>query len=155
MLPLNQKAPDFKLYNTQKKEVSLHEQKGRNVVLLFFPFAFTSTCTKELCTMRDNISTYNSLNATIYGISVDSFYTLAKYKEEQQLNFELLSDFNKEVSSAYDCIYDTFGLGLKGVSKRGVFVIDKEGVLRHSEVLENASNLPDFEAINASLKKLN
>jgi peroxiredoxin len=155
MLPLNEKAPAFKLYNTEKKEISLEDQRGKNVLLLFFPLAFTSTCTKELCNVRDNYDMYNNLKATVFGISADSAYTLAKYKEEQKLNFDLLSDFNKEVSAAYDCLYEKFGLGMKGVPKRGVFVIDKAGVLRHSEVLENASDLPNFEAIQKSLEKLN
>ncbi len=153
-LELNQKAPDFTLYNTLKTEVSLSLQKGKNVVLLFFPLAFTSTCTKELCTIRDSLNTYNNLNASVFGISVDSLFTLAKYKEDQALNFELLSDFNKTASQAYNCLYPEFIFGMKGVSKRAVFVIDKEGLLRHTEVLEKASDLPNFEAILSCLKNL-
>jgi peroxiredoxin len=88
--------------------------------------AFTSTCTAELCSIRDNISFYNKVNATVFGISVDSLHTLAKFKSEQNLNFSLLSDFNKEVSSLYDSLYETFGYNMKGVSKRSAFVIDKK-----------------------------
>lgn len=150
-----QKAPAFTLHDTEKKEVSLADQKGKNIVLLFFPLAFTSTCTKELCSVRDNISVYNNTNAAVFGISVDSPQTLARFKQEQGLNFPLLSDFNKEASEAYGSIYDTFGGWMKGVSKRSAFVIDKQGVVRFSQVLENAGDLPDFEAIQRTLAGLN
>lgn len=149
-----QLAPDFTLYNSDKKQVTLSAQKGKNVLLLFFPLAFTSTCTKELCGVRDNISFYNNSNAEVFGISVDALHTLAKYKEEQNLNFTLLSDFNKEVSTAYGSIYEMFGYNMKGVSKRSAFVIDKEGIVRYAEVLENAAEVPDFEAIQRVLSGL-
>jgi len=150
-----QQAPDFMLRDNEKNKVSLSDQKGKNVVLLFFPLAFTSTCTKELCYMRDNLSMYNSLNAQVYGISVDSLYSLNKFKQEQNLNFPLLSDFNKEASIAYDSLYETFSNDMRGVSKRASFVIDKEGIVRYAEVLENAGELPDFKAIEATLNSLN
>ena len=149
-----QQAPDFTLYNTDKKQVTLSEQKGKNVLLLFFPFAFTGTCTKELCSVRDNIAMYGNLNAEVFGISVDSVHTLIKYKEEQALNFPLLSDFNKQASTAYGSIYDSFFLGHNGVSKRSAFVIDKEGIVRYAEVLENALEIPDFEKIKSTLESL-
>src|SRR4051812_37940414 len=155
MLPLNEKAPGFKLFNTEKKEVSLDEQKGKNVLLLFFPLAFTSTCTAELCNIRDNYAIYNGFNATVFGISGDSLFTLKKFKEEQNLNFDLLSDFNKDISTAYDCIYQQFGFGMKGVTKRGAFIVDKNGTLKYAEVLENANDLPNFEAIKKTLESLN
>lgn len=154
-LILNQTAPTFKLYNTEKKEIALSDLKGKNVVLLFFPLAFTSTCTAELCNIRDNYSIYNELNAVVFGISVDSLFTQGKFKEEQKLNFDLLSDFNKETSTAYGSLYHDFILGMKGVSKRSAFVIDKEGKLKYAEVLEKAGDLPNFEAIKACLEKLN
>ena len=154
-LELNAKAPDFKLFNTLKKEISLSEQKGKNVVLLFFPLAFTSTCTAELCNIRDNYALYNDLNAVVFGISGDSLFSLGKFKEEQKLNFDLLSDFNKDVSIAYGSIYELFGFGMKGVTKRAAFVIDKEGVIRYKEVLENASEEPNYEGITSTLKTLN
>jgi peroxiredoxin len=150
-----QAAPDFTLRDNEKNKVTLSDQKGKNVVLLFFPLAFTSTCTKELCYMRDNLAIYNNLNAQVYGISVDSLFTLNKFKEEQNLNFPLLSDFNKEASLAYDCLHETFGNDMKGVSKRASFVIDKEGIVRYAEVLENPSELPDFKAIEDTLNSLN
>ena len=148
------KAPDFKLYNSDKQEVSLSDYKGKNVVVLFFPLAFTGTCTTELCEMRDNISIYSNLNAEILGISVDSLFTLEKYKAEQKLPFNLLSDFNKETSSAYGSLYENFVLGMKGVSKRSAFVVDAEGTIQYAEVLESAGDLPNFEAVQDALKSL-
>jgi peroxiredoxin len=148
-------APDFTLYNSEKVKVTLSEQRGKNVLLLFFPLAFTSTCTKELCAVRDNISHYNNSNATVFGISVDSLYTLGKYKEEQHLNFQLLSDFNKEVAQTYGSLYPLFGYGMHGVTKRSAFLIDREGIIRYAEILENASEIPDFEAIQKVLAMCN
>lgn len=148
-------APEFTLYNSEKNKVSLADQKGTNVLLLFFPLAFTGTCTKELCGIRDNISLYTNSNAVVFGISVDSVYTLAKYKEEQHLNFDLLSDFNKEVSTAYGSLYHTFGLGMQGVGKRSAFVIDKNGIVRYAEVLENATDIPNFDAVQKTLSECN
>jgi peroxiredoxin len=153
-ITIGQKAPGFSLYDSGKNKVTLSEYQGKNVVLLFFPLAFTSVCTAELCSIRDNISLYNTSNAQVFGISVDSPYTLAKFKEEQKLNFPLLSDFNKEVSAFYGALYETFSMELKGVSKRSAFVIDKEGVIRYAQVLENAADLPNFSAIQATLKEL-
>ena len=154
MLTTGQKAPDFTLFNSDKKEVSLQDFQGRNLIILFFPMAFTSVCTAELCEMRDNISTYATLNADVVGISVDSPFTLAKFKEEQKLPFDLLSDFNKEVSQAYDTYYETFALNLKGVSKRSAFVVDKDGIIQYAEVLESAGDVPSFQAIQQTLKEL-
>ncbi len=151
MLQTGQQAPDFTLYDSEKNKLTLSEQRGANVLLLFFPLAFTSVCTVELCAVRDNISQYNNMNATVFGISVDSVYTLAKYKEEQRLNFPLLSDFNKEVSEAYDSLYEKFGFGMRGVSKRSAFLIDVNGILQYAEVLENAKEQPNFEAIQQKL----
>lgn len=153
-IEINKPAPDFKLFNTVKKEVTLSENKGKNVLLLFFPLAFTSTCTAELCNIRDNYAMYNDLNAVVYGISNDSLFVLGKFKEEQKLNFDLLSDFNKTVSAAYDSLYPDFIFGMQGVSKRASFVIDKNGIVKYAEILEKASDLPNFEAIKACLEKL-
>ena len=149
-----QPAPDFTLYDAGKNKVTLSDLKGQNVLLLFFPLAFTSTCTAELCSVRDNISFYNHVNAKVFGISVDSLHTLAKYKAEQNLNFTLLSDFNKDVSTAYGSIYEMFGYNMKGVSKRSAFVIDKNGIVRYAEVLENAGEKPNFKNITLTLEGL-
>lgn len=148
-------APSFQLPDSDTKEmVSLDQFRGQNVVLLFFPMAFTGVCTTELCAMRDDIATYNGLNAQVLGVSVDSPFTLEKFKAEQQLNFSLLSDFNKAASEAYGAMYDEFVFGMKGVSKRSAFVIDADGVVRYAEVLDNAGELPNFEAIKNALSTL-
>jgi peroxiredoxin len=148
-------APDFSLTDTNKQTVTLSSLKGENVVLLFFPFAFTSTCTRELCSVRDDIANYRGLDARVYGISTDAIYSLIKYKEEQQLNFDLLSDFNKEACTAYGSKYEIFNFGTKGVAKRSAFVIDREGIVRYAEVLENASEIPNLEAVKATLGSIN
>lgn len=153
-IQIGQQAPDFTLYDSDKQKVTLSDYKGKNVLLLFFPAAFTSVCTQELCSTRDNIALYAKANAQVFGISVDMPFSLAKFKEEQKLNFPLLSDFNKEASTAYGCLYETFAVDLRGVSKRSAFVIDKEGVVRYAEVLEKASDLPDFTAIQKTLAAL-
>jgi peroxiredoxin len=152
---IGQPAPDFTLYSSDKKQVTLSELKGKNVVLLFFPLAFTSVCTKELCSVSDNFDWYHHANAVVLGISVDSIHSLAKFKEEQKLNVTLLSDFNKEISLSYGSLYAEFGYNMRGVSKRSAFVIDKLGIVRYAEVLDNAGELPDFEKIRQVLSSLN
>lgn len=154
MLKIGDNAPDFKLFDSDKKEISLSDYKGKNVVVLFFPMAFTSVCTAELCTMRDDIAYYGGLGTDVVAISVDSLFTLGKFKEDQRLNFPLLSDFNKDTSKAFDAYYEDFVFGMKGVSRRAAFVIDKEGTIRYAEVLESAGNLPNFEAIKSTLASL-
>lgn len=151
-ITIGQAAPDFMLHDSDKNKVTLSELKGKNVVLLFFPQAFTGVCTKELCSIRDGISAYNDVNAQVLGISVDSVFTLAKFKELEGYNFPLLSDFNKTVSELYDTIYQDWILDMKGVSKRSAFVIDKDGIVRYAEVLESAGDLPNFEAVMAALQ---
>jgi len=153
-IEVGQPAPDFTLFDSEKNRITLSDQKGQNVLLLFFPLAFTSTCTAELCSVRDNLSFYNKVQAKVFGISVDSLQTLAKYKEDQKLNFTLLSDFNKDVSAAYGSLYEMFGYNMKGVSKRSAFVIDKSGIVRYAEVLENAGEQPDFKNIKTLLEEL-
>ena len=144
-------APDFTLKDTQNKDVVLSEYIGeKNVVLLFFPLAFSGVCTKELCSTRDNLKIYDSLNAEVFGISIDSFFTLRAFKEANNLNFKLLSDFNKEVSKEYDALYENY-YGMKGVSKRSVFVIDKKGRVIHQEVLEDSDKIPDFNKVQQAL----
>ena len=151
---IGSKAPDFSLFDSDKKKVNLSDFIGKNILLLFFPQAFTSTCTKELCAVRDDISRYSNANAQVVGISVDSVFTLKKYKEEQQYNFLLLSDFNKDVSARYDSLYDNWILDMKGVSKRSAFIIDKTGFIQYAEVLESDGDVPNFESINEKLASL-
>lgn len=154
-IAIGTQAPDFSLFGSDKKQITLSTLKGKNVVLLFFPLAFTGTCTAELCNIRDNIANYNSTNAVVLGISVDSLFTLEKFKAEQNLNFQLLSDFNKEASKAFDVLYDTFpAFGMLGVSKRAAFVIDGKGVIQYAEVCPTPGDLPSFEAIQTTLAGL-
>ncbi len=151
-----QKAPGFSLFNSEKQKVNLADQQGKNVVLLFFPLAFTGVCTAELCNVRDNIAVYNSTNAQVFGISVDSLFVLDKFKTEQQLNFPLLSDFNKEAAKAFGVLYETFpAFEMAGVSKRAAFVIDKEGTVQYAEVCATPGDLPSFDAIKICLEGLN
>ena len=153
---LGKPAPAFTLFDTDKKATSLADFKGQNVVVLFFPLAFTGVCTTELCSIRDNIGTYNSSNAQVLGISVDSIFTLGKFKEEQKLNFPLLSDFNKTASKSFDALYEVFpAFEMQGVSKRAAFVIDKEGVVQYAEICPTPGDLPNFEAIQTVLNTLN
>jgi peroxiredoxin len=153
-LQIGQDAPDFTLKNTDMQDVTLSSLRGeKNVVLLFVPLAFTGVCTNELCSVRDNLNNYTSLNAEVFGISVDSPFAQKQWKEKEQLNFILLSDFNREVVKAYDVQYDRL-LSFQGVAKRSAFVIDKEGKVRYAEVLEEARNLPNFDNIRETLQSL-
>lgn len=151
---INDKAPTFTLYSDAKEEVSLSDYQGRNLLILFFPLAFTGVCTEELCSMRDALADYNNMDTDVVGISVDSVFTLEKFKEAEGLNFPLLSDFNKNVSRQYGALYDDFVLGMHGVSKRSAFIVDKEGTIRYAEVLDNAGDLPNFAAIKETLANL-
>lgn len=153
-IQVGQTAPSFTLYDTDKQPVSLESFRGENVLLLFFPQAFTGTCTAELCSTRDDIASYQNMQARVLGISVDSVFTLKKFREDLNLNFPLLSDFNKVASTAYAAIYHDWILDMKGVSKRSAFVIDKAGIVRYAEVLESAGDLPNFEAIKQTLSGL-
>jgi peroxiredoxin len=148
-----QKAPDFKLFSTELKEVSLSDYAGKKLVIHFFPMAFTGVCTTQLCTMRDTFGYYEGLDAEVIAISVDSPFTLAKFKEDQNFQFPLLSDFNKEVSKAYGAYYDEFVFNLKGVSKRAAFVLDQNHEVVYAEVLESAGDLPDFNAIREAVNQ--
>lgn len=148
------KAPNFTLQNTKGEKISLKSHLGKkNVVLLFFPLAFSKVCTQELCTARDNLKMYNALNAEVIGISADSFFALKAFKESNNLNFTLLSDFNKEVSKKYDVLYDDY-FGMKGVPKRSAFVINQEGRIVYNEILEDSDQQPDFNKLLEVLSDL-
>jgi peroxiredoxin len=144
------KAPDFTLTNQDRQPVTLSQQRGKPVVLAFFPAAFSSVCTKELCTFRDSLARLNAVKAQVYGISVDTFFTLKAFQEQQGLTFPLLSDFNKQAIRDYG-VFNEDMIGLKGIAKRAVFVIDKDGIVRHREVLEDARNEPNYEKVFAAL----
>jgi glutaredoxin-dependent peroxiredoxin len=154
-LQVGTKAPSFKLFSSDKKEVSLADYKGKNLVIQFFPAAFTSVCTNQLCEMRDSLKRYESLNAEVIGISIDSPFVLDKFKTEQGLGFPLLSDFNKKIVKKYGVFRKKFVFGMEGVSERAALVIDKKGIVRHIEILANPGNLPDFKAMNEVLASLN
>lgn len=153
-IKIGDKAPSFTLRASDKSEVSISDYEGKNLIVLFFPLAFTGVCTAELCGVRDDIASYSSLNADVVAISVDSLFTLEKFKAEQNYNFPLLSDFNKDVSEAYGALYEDFVLDMKGVSKRAAFVIDKAGIVKYAEVLDNAGEVPNFDAIKQTLSSL-
>ena len=153
-LAIGSKAPDFKLFNSDKKEVSLSDFAGKNLVIQFFPAAFTGVCTAQMCTSRDELSFFNGLNASVVGLSVDMPFSLAEFKKKNDINFDLLSDFNKETIKAYDMVQETFAMGMKNVAKRGVVVIDKEGIVRYVEVTPTPGDQVNFEALNEAVKKL-
>jgi peroxiredoxin len=144
-------APDFTLINDDRQPVTLSQLRGQPVVLAFFPAAFSSVCQKELCTFRDSMARLNAAHAQVLGISVDTFFALKAFRDQQQLTFPLLSDFNKEVIQSYG-VFNENMIGLKGIAKRAVFVIDKNGVVRYREVLEDARNEPNYEAVFQTLQ---
>jgi glutaredoxin-dependent peroxiredoxin len=146
-------APDFTLMNQEREPVTLSNLRGRPVVLAFFPAAFSSVCTKELCTFRDSLSRLNQAKAQVFGVSVDTFFALKAFHTDQKLTFPLLSDFNKQTIRDYG-VYNEDMIGLKGIAKRAVFVIDKDGKVRYRQVLDDARNEPDYEAVFKTLASL-
>lgn len=153
-LATNVKAPDFELTSNKNEKVRLSEAlKNGPVVLAFFPMAFTGVCTTEMCEFRDSMADYNNLGAQVFGLSVDSRFTLDEFAKKNGLEFPLLSDFNKEVGQAYGVMYEDF-LGMKGVHKRSLFVIDKDGTIRYSWMNEKAGEKPDLAPVQAALKEL-
>lgn len=148
------KAPDFTLKSKNASglaDVTLSSNFGKSAtVLLFFPLAFTSVCESELCSIRDSLADYEGLNAVVYGISVDSPFAQEAFAKANGFNFPLLSDFNKEVSAAYDVLFADL-IGLKGVSKRAAFVVGKDGTVLYAESSDDPKKLPNFDAIKAAL----
>jgi glutaredoxin-dependent peroxiredoxin len=148
------KAPDFTLQNQDRESVTLSAGYGtQNTVLAFFPAAFTGVCTKELCTFRDQLAQLNTANAQVYGISVDLPFTLKVFAQQNNLNFPLLSDFNKDAIKAYDVCIEDF-LGFKGVANRAIFLIDKAGVIRYAEVTATPGVEPDYKKLNDAIAGL-
>jgi glutaredoxin-dependent peroxiredoxin len=147
------KAPPFTLQNSEEKEISLdYLTEKEKALLLFFPLAFSKVCTEELCKVKDNMKMYNALNTNVAGISVDSFFTLKEFKKTYNLNFTLLSDFNKEVSYKYNSFYDDY-FGMKGVAKRAAFIINKNQIIEYAEILDDSDQLPDFKKIQKALSQ--
>jgi peroxiredoxin len=153
-LNVGDRAPDFTLFNTNKQEVKLSDYKGRIVVLHFFPAAFTGTCTAQMCTLRDDATLYNDLNAVVLGCSTDTAYVLGKYKVDHELEFDLISDYNKEVNELYGARYDVWNMGMRGTAKRSAFIIDGNGVIRYAEVLDKAGEQVNFGAMRTLLATL-
>jgi peroxiredoxin len=153
-IAVGSKAPLFRLYNTERKEISSTDFAGKAIILHFFPAAFTGTCTEQVCTNRDDLSFYNDLGAVVFGISVDMPFSLKIFKEKHNLNFDLLSDFNKVTIHEYDLYHCNFSCGIRGVAKRGVVVIDKNGVVAYSEETANPGTQVNFAALKEALKNL-
>lgn len=151
-----QPAPDFTLYSDRREPYTLSEHRGRHTVLLFFPGAFTSTCTEEMCTVNDAMGEYDDLDAEVIGISADAPAVLAEFRKHNGLTFPLLSDHFGEASAAYGAQFSTdeHNLGYDRVAKRAAFVIDRDGIVRYAEVLANPGHLPDFDAIRQALEEL-
>jgi len=154
-LQIGDKAPAFTLHNTEKQAVNSKDFDDKNLLVLFFPLAFTGVCTKELCTVRDDIGNYENVNSAVVGVSVDSLFVLEKFKGEQNIGFPLLSDFNKTAATDFGVLYDEFpAFGMKGVAKRAAFIVDKSGIVQYAEVCPTPGDLPNFEAITSKLKEL-
>ena len=155
MSNLNEIAPDFNLKNTEKNDIALSSYKGKTVVLAFYPGAFTGVCDTEMCSLRDSMNSFNDLNATVLGISVDSPWANAEFAKKYEINFNLLSDYNRDVSKAYDMIFNGLG-GLEGYecSNRGVLIIDGEGLIQYRWVAENPGIEPNYSEIIEKVKSL-
>ena len=148
------KAPDFTLHNQDRQDVTLSsELKKGPVVLAFFPAAFSSVCQQEFCTFRDSASDLNTVNANVLGVSTDTFFALKAWADQNRLTFPLLSDYNKDVIRKYGVVNPDM-IGLKDIAKRAVFVIDRNGVVRHREVLDDARNEPNYEQVKQTLASL-
>jgi peroxiredoxin len=147
-------APSFKLFNTERKEISLNDFSGKILIMHFFPAAFTSVCTEQLCTNRDELSFYNEIGASVVGISVDMPFSLKIFKEQNNINYDLLSDFNKQTIHDYEMYHCNFAMNMKGVAKRGVVVIDGNGNIAYSEETANPGTQVNFVALKEALSKL-
>ena len=150
-LDVGAKAPDFTLPNQDRQPVTLSEQlKKGPVVLAFFPGAFSGTCTTEMCTFRDSSSELNNVGATVVGVSTDTFFALKAWADQQKFTFPLLSDYNREVLGKYGVVNPDM-IGLKNIARRAVFVIDRNGVVKYREVLDDARNEPDYAKVKQAV----
>jgi peroxiredoxin len=149
------KAPQFTLVNTDLKAVSISDFSGKNVVLAFYPAAFTGVCQKEMCTFRDALNDFASANTAVLGVSVDSPFANKEFAAKNGLNFPLLSDITREVIKQYDVVFNDLA-GVKGftVAKRSVFVIDRQGVIRYKWVAPEPKVEPNYAEVKAAVKKL-
>jgi peroxiredoxin len=153
-LEIGSKAPDFTLMNQDRQPVTLSNvlQKGP-VVLAFVPAAFSSVCQTELCTFRDSLATLGASQAQVLGVSTDTFFTLKAWGDQQRFGFPLLSDYNKDVIRSYGVVNPDM-IGLKDIAKRAVFVIARDGTIKHKEVLDDARNEPNYDKVQAALGSL-
>lgn len=153
-LPVGTEAPDFSLLRGIKDDpVTLSQHRGEPVVLMFVPLAFSGVCTEEFCHVGENWDVWGSLGATVYGISIDSPFVNARWGEDMNVPFTILSDFNKTAATAYRVLHEDI-LGLRGVAKRSVFVIDGEGRISYSWVTDNPGVLPPFDEVVSAVKAL-
>jgi len=156
-IPVGSKAPDFTLKSKQSSglvDVKLSDSFGKkNIILLFFPLAFTSVCTKEMCDLTAGLGAYVSLNADIIGISVDSPFAQEAWAQKEKIKITLVSDLNKEVAKQYDVLLQMLA-GIGDASARAAFVIDKNGVVQYSEQTPTPRDLPNFELVKRTLIKL-
>lgn len=153
-IAVGSKAPSFKLFNTERKEISLSDFAGKTLVIQFFPAAFTGVCTEQVCATRDELSFYNGIGAAVVGISVDMPFSLKAFKEKNNINYDLLSDFNKLTIHEYEMYHCNFACGIKGVAKRGVIVIDASGNIAYTEETANPGVQVNFASLKAALEKL-
>jgi len=153
---IGESAPNFTLKNTGKSDVSLSDYKGKTVILAFYPGAFTGVCDNEMCAFQDNFGKLGNSNATVIGISVDSPWANAEFASKYNLEFELLSDIDREVVEAYDAKFVGLG-GIEGYvsANRVVIVIDGEGIIKHRWVAENPGVEPDYDAIIKLAESIN
>lgn len=151
---LGKKAPDFTLVGIDLQPIKFSDYKGMNLILHFFPLAFSSTCTAQMCTANTVENDYSGLNAKVVGVSVDSPFVLKKFGQENDLKFKLGSDYNRNVSKDYKVLYEADFMGMTHFSKRAVFVIDNQGIIRYAEVVTDGTSLPSFENINKTLESL-
>jgi peroxiredoxin len=147
------KAPDFTLFDTEKKSRTLKEFLGKKTVLAFYPGAFTGVCDKELCTFRDALATFNNLNAQVVGISVNDPFSSKGFAKVYNLNFPLLSDLTRQTVKTYSGVHENFA-GLTGysVSKRAIFILDRNGIVKYAWISENPGNEPNYDEITKALQ---
>ena len=155
MLELNQAAPNFTLTNHKKEAIELEAQRGKNVVIAFFPAAFTGVCEKEMCTLRDGLAELNNADATVLGVSVDGPFSNAAFHAKNDLNFDLLSDHSRAATTAYGVALENFA-GMEGytAAQRSVFIVDKKGTLVYSWVAPNPGVEPDYDEVKGTVAKL-
>ncbi|MDT7873391.1 peroxiredoxin [Stygiolobus sp. CP850M] len=154
MPEIGERAPDFEAVDTELKKVRLSDFRGKVVVLAFYPAAFTSVCTKEMCTFRDSMAKFNEMNAVVIGISVDPPFSNKAFKEQYKLNFIVVSDYNREIVKKYNVYWEFPALAGYILAKRSVFVVDKEGVIRYKWVSDDPTKEPPYQEIEKVVNEI-